>query len=98
MHHIYRLLRQVRSLLALLLVPLNAVYADEAENASNPLAKASNTDIRWQHLDGSGFSNDDMFIDGAMMATDSLKIKYELHTIGTWMPVPRATAGSRQDS
>lgn len=59
--------------------PLNAAYADEAENASNPLAKASNTDMRWQHLKGSDFSIDDLFIDGAMMATDSLKIKYELH-------------------
>ena len=34
--------------------------------------------MRWQHLEGSDFSLDDLFIDGAMMATDSLKIKYEL--------------------
>lgn len=50
------------------------------ENASNPLAKVKNTDIRWQHLDlGSGRSIDDFYIDGAFMATDKLKIKYELH-------------------
>ena len=79
MYYKFRLLRRVPGLLALLFVPLYAVYADEAENASNPLAKASNTDIRWQHLDGSDFSLDDLFIDGAMMATDNLKIKYELH-------------------
>jgi hypothetical protein len=50
------------------------------ENASNPLAKVKNTDLRWQHSDlGSGRSINDFFIDGAFMATDKLKIKYELH-------------------
>ncbi len=53
----------------------------EAENASNPLARVSNTDFRWQYLDlvdGRGRIND-YFIDGSFMATPKLKIKYELH-------------------
>lgn len=40
--------------------------AGEGENASNPLAKVSNTDLRWQYLDlakGRGRVND-FFIDG----------------------------------
>ncbi|MEH6651446.1 MAG: hypothetical protein V7707_15575 [Motiliproteus sp.] len=53
-------------------------YADE--NASNPLAKVKNTDLRLQHfeLEGDNYLND-YFIDGAFMASDELKIKYELH-------------------
>lgn len=53
--------------------------AGGGENASNPLAKVKNTDLRWQYLDVSGASINDIFIDGAFMATDKLKIKYELH-------------------
>ena len=49
------------------------------ENASNPLAKVKNTDLRWQRLDLDGGRVNDFFIDGAFMATDRLKIKYELH-------------------
>lgn len=55
--------------------------AGDSENASNPLAAVSNTDIRWQHLDlvdGLGRVND-FFIDGAFMVNPKLKIKYELH-------------------
>ncbi len=51
------------------------------ENASNPLAKVSNVDVKWQHLDsfaGLGEVND-RFIDGAFMINPKLKIKYELH-------------------
>ena len=51
------------------------------ENASNPLAKVNNTDVRWQYLDnfaGEGHVND-IFIDGATMLTPKLKLKYELH-------------------
>jgi len=52
---------------------------DEGENASNPLAKVKNTDLRWQYFDtGDGHIND-VSIEGAFMANDSLKIKYELH-------------------
>lgn len=49
------------------------------ENASNPLAKVKNTDLRYQYLDMAGGHVNDAFIDGAFMALDSLKIKYELH-------------------
>ena len=49
------------------------------ENASNPLAKFKNTDLRWQRLDLDDGRVNDFFIDGAFMATDRLKIKYELH-------------------
>ena len=49
------------------------------ENASNPLAKVKNTDLRYQYFDMDGGHVNDVFIDGAFMALDSLKIKYELH-------------------
>jgi hypothetical protein len=49
------------------------------ENASNPLAKVKNTDLRYQYFDMEGGHVNDVFIDGAFMALDSLKIKYELH-------------------
>ncbi len=52
------------------------------ENASNPLAAVSSTDLRWQYLDsfvnGSSHLND-YFIDGAFMLNPKLKMKYELH-------------------
>jgi len=56
-----------------------ATEEGEGENASNPLAKVRNTDMRWQYLDMDGGHVNDLFIDGAFMASDSLKIKYELH-------------------
>ena len=53
---------------------------DTGENASDPLAKVRNTDIRWQYFDNTGDSHiNDVFIDGAFMANDQLKIKYEVH-------------------
>jgi len=55
--------------------------AGEGENASNPLAAVSNTDLRWQYADLT--NNDahlnDYFIDGALMLNPKLKFKYELH-------------------
>lgn len=57
------------------------VLAEEnsSENASNPLAKVKNTDLRWQYFEtGNGHIND-LFVDGAFMANDNLKIKYEIH-------------------
>ena len=50
-----------------------------AENASNPLAKVKNTDLRYQYFDLDDGRINDAFIDGAFMAHDTLKIKYELH-------------------
>jgi len=53
----------------------------DSENASNPLAAVSNTDIRWQYND-SYFGDsrlNEYFIDGALMLNPKLKFKYELH-------------------
>ena len=54
--------------------------AGGGENASNPLASVTNTDLRLQYLDlanGLGRVND-LFVDGAFMINPKLKIKYEL--------------------
>ncbi len=70
------------SLLTLSLAPAQLALAEssEAENPSNPLSKSRNTDVRWQYLSlESGDHINDYFIDGAFMANDKLKIKYELH-------------------
>jgi len=53
--------------------------AISGENASNPLAKVKNTDLRYQYLDLEKGRVNDFFIDGAFMALDNLKLKYELH-------------------
>ena len=49
------------------------------ENASNPLAKTNNTDIRFQYTDAETGYLGDGYIDGAFMARPNLKLKYELH-------------------
>jgi len=65
---------------ALLIGGVSIATAEEAGNASNPLAAVNNTDLRWQHFDlGDGKSRDDYFIDGAKMLSPKLKLKYELH-------------------
>mgnify|MGYP001820682115 FL=1 len=53
----------------------------EGENASNPLAAVSNTDLRWQYLDlkESGARLNDYFVEGALMLNPKLKFMYELH-------------------
>lgn len=53
----------------------------EGENASNPLAKVKNTDIRAQYFDNpdGSYRWDFWVADGAFMATNKLKIKYEAH-------------------
>ena len=61
----------------LLLANINFAHAEE--NASNPLAKVKNTDLRWQRTDTSGANIDNLFVDGAFMASEDLKVKYELH-------------------
>jgi len=68
-------------LLSIFLITSYAGATEESveENASNPLAKVKNTDLRYQYLDMDGGHVNDVFIDGAFMALDSLKIKYELH-------------------
>ena len=55
--------------------------AGGGENASNPLAKVKNTDVRWQYLDlvdNRGRIND-YFVDGSFMLNEKTKLKYELH-------------------
>jgi len=75
------------SYLALLVICASPAFGeDEAaagggENASNPLASVTNTDVRLQYLDltdDRGRVND-LFVDGAFMVNPKLKIKYELH-------------------
>jgi hypothetical protein len=51
------------------------------ENASNPLVKVKYTDVRAQYFDNpdGSYTWDFWLADGAFMATDKLKIKYEVH-------------------
>jgi len=63
----------------LLMSSLLISTASSEENASNPLAKVKNTDVRYQYLDLDNGRVNDVFLDGAFMALDSLKIKYEVH-------------------
>lgn len=72
--------REVRVLVLLVFcVACQGAAAAPEENASNPLAKVKNTDLRLQYLDADDGHINDFFIDGAFMANDDLKIKYELH-------------------
>lgn len=76
------LAKSLKRACALFLLLFSAVgFAGEyvEENASDPLAKVRNTDLRWQYLDLDENHINDVFIDGAFMANDKFKIKYELH-------------------
>ncbi len=64
--------------LALMLVT-GATHAYAGENASNPLASVTNTDIRLQYFDLGGSDRNDYWVDGSYMLTPKLKLKYELH-------------------
>ncbi len=81
----FRLFGSGIAVCTLVLVAAGAVAQEQAqeqaqENASNPLAKVKNIDVRWQHFDlVDGSRINDYFIDGAFMASEKLKIKYELH-------------------
>ena len=58
----------------------SGLLAQEDENPSNPLSKGKNTDLRAQYFDLRDDSElTDYFVDCAFMATDKLKIKYEIH-------------------
>lgn len=72
-------------LTTLLLITSLATAAEDSggENASNPLAKVKNTDLRWQYFDLNSGHTNDFSIEGAFMARDNLKIKYELHYLET---------------
>jgi hypothetical protein len=54
-----------RLAVASLLFLLCAVAAAQEENASNPLAKVKNSDLRWKYLDvGSAGHINDFYVDG----------------------------------
>ncbi len=83
MHYYFRLIyNTVLSCISLLLLLGSFTLVEgktEQENASNPLSKGKNTDLRWQYTDSGSAHINNFFIDGAFMAHDKLKIKYELH-------------------
>ena len=66
---------------ALVLMLVTGTSQAYGENASNPLAALSNTDVRLQYFDleGSAERYDFWLVDGAYMLTPKLKLKYELH-------------------
>ena len=71
-------IRKHSTILALLIsIGTTCAYAEE--NASNPLAAVSNTDLRAQYFDLDGPERRDYYVDGASMLTPNLKLKYELH-------------------
>lgn len=66
--------------LFLLLGPVVAAQEKDSsgsggENASNPLASVSNTDIKYQYFDLGGADRNDMFADGAYMLNPKLKLR-----------------------
>ena len=72
---------------------INQAYAEE--NASNPLAAVTNTDLRAQYFDLDGPERRDYYVDGADMLTPNLKLKYELHHWDTDVTGPVRTTGNR---
>ncbi len=68
-------------LIGCVVCPVHALADEEKgdENASNPLAKVNNTDLRIQSINLGGPDRSDFFLDGAYMVTPRLKLKYELH-------------------
>ena len=62
-----------------LILVTGTTHAYGEENASNPLAAVSNTDLRYQFFDLDGSDRSDFWVDGAYMLTPKLKLKYELH-------------------
>ena len=76
----------MRSLATLMLfiATIGSTYAQppeaensEAENASSPLAKVRNTDIKLRIFDVDGFDRDEYKLEGALMLTPELKFRYE---------------------
>ena len=66
----------VHILALMLVIGITSAYG---ENASNPLAAVTNTDLRAQYFDLGGPDRRDYWVDGADMLTPNLKLKYELH-------------------
>ena len=75
-HHV----KKLSTILALLVsTGFSSAYGENAPNASNPLAAVNNTDLRAKYFDLDGAIRRDYYVDGAIMATPNLKLKYELH-------------------
>ena len=71
-------IKKASTILALLTsIGISSAYGEE--NASNPLAAVSNTDLRAQYFDLDGPERRDYWVDGASMLTPKLKLKYEIH-------------------
>ena len=73
------MIRLRNALTACALTLVTGISFAYGENASNPLAAVSNTDIRYQVFDLDGADRNDYWIDGAYMVTPALKLKYEVH-------------------
>ena len=69
--------KTLKVILALMLV--TGITSAYGENASNPLAAVTNTDLRAQYFDLGGPDRRDYWVDGAGMLTPNLKLKYEIH-------------------
>ena len=65
--------------IAALMLTIGTTSAYGEENASNPLAAVSNTDLRAKYFDLDGPERRDYYVDAAYMLTPNLKLKYELH-------------------
>ena len=71
-------MKRISTILGLLTsIGISSAYAEE--NASNPLAAVTNTDLRAQYFDLDGPEKRDYWVDGSDMLTTNLKLKYELH-------------------
>ena len=83
MHQLVKFVLQVvlTCTATLFFIPSLTAATEESsrENASNPLAKVKNTDLRYKYLDLDNGHVNDLAIEGAFMPLDVLKIKYELH-------------------
>ena len=59
---------------------------DTGENPSKLLAKIKNTDLRWQCLDVDPPHINDIFLDGAFMATDRTAAEEDVAQAGCYRP------------
>ena len=84
--------------IAVFLLATNFSHAQEepAENASNPLAAVSNTDLRLKSFDLEAGDRQEFFLDGATMLNPKLKLKYEAHWWDTDVPPGRASSRLRR--
>ena len=75
---------KVTAVMILFVMITHGVVAEESppsnaapENASSPLAKVRNTDVKLRVFDIDGDDRDDYAVEGAMMLSPSLKFRYE---------------------